>query len=739
MIHSRYRNCCLFTLGVLLSTGPALAQATPAPRPILRVPIRPVVATPVERVQIITPARADAVVIKAAEPDEVVRALPVRKQLPIANIRANPKVQLGQATLNFKPMLDNPRAPFNVAEKLRAMPQAATVLSEETTAFEIDQGMIVQSKLTYRLQPGVCRDSARSTAVARAGAQCSTRVDDPQLEAVYADRRNPHFVENPNQRGQVIADARSKRAQIRAQIMIDIAELRASLNDPARRSAIDAEVSAAEAARLATLSDDELATEMVNNAENSIEQIIFIPKEEAPPSIGVVKALLSTNGQGKTEQTTTLYNIVKAAGAVQAASGPMVDTTHNLTTRFFLTGFTLGREYEWRQRIEKSIKWCLVGCKKTYFAEIYAGFSYGFGLRFPMQLSGIYRYQSQNGVEKATLLPSYTTINGNAQQYLDAGLPSSQLFDGKELVAEAKAWAGAAYKLPVIGSGGVNFEVGKDFTTGLPAPFTNGQFRPPAPGESGLPAMQKIFDDFDLIGGRANFGVFGGQVFPAVKVELHSDALKFKLRDQVRGTTTIIENSGQAVDLGINPGDKSSRFTLGDPVYSLGFLVTPGLNARVFMDIEVWSNEWNWPIWLPQLAVQLPPGGVDFACHAGTTCVRSYNFSPSRKNEIEGPTSATDAELEEWGLKFDNQWLPQCPDKKCELAIKIVRQGTIFNVKKLTAEKEEASKSSGTFGLPNPAPVLQKDIAILNAYLSAHAQAGSLVDEAKLRVAKGGS
>ena len=167
--------------------------------------------------------------------------------------------------------------------------------------------------------------------------------------------------------------------------------------------------------------------------------------------------------------------------------------------------------------------------------------------------------------------------------------------------------------------------------------------------------------------------------------------------------------------------------------------MTPGLNARVFIDIEVWSDEWNWPIWLPQLAVQLPPGGVDFACHAGTACVRSYSFSPSRKNEIEGPTSATDAALEEWGLKFDNQWLPQCPDKKCEFAIKIVRQGTISNVKKLTAEKEAASKSSGPFGIPNPGLVLEKDVAIMNAYVSAQTQAGSLVDEAKLRVAKGGS
>ena len=29
-------------------------------------------------------------------------------------------------------------------------------------------------------------------------------------------------------------------------------------------------------------------------------------------------------------------------------------------------------------------------------------------------------------------------------------------------------------------------------------------------------------------------------------------------------------------------------------------------------------------MWFPDVAITLPPGGVDFSCHAGTVCRRSY-------------------------------------------------------------------------------------------------------------------
>lgn len=58
-------------------------QAAPAPMPI---PQRPII-TPIRDLTVLT------------------RAVPIRRQLPIAAIRAIPKISLGNATVNFTPVL----------------------------------------------------------------------------------------------------------------------------------------------------------------------------------------------------------------------------------------------------------------------------------------------------------------------------------------------------------------------------------------------------------------------------------------------------------------------------------------------------------------------------------------------------------------------------------------------------------------------------------------------------------
>lgn len=88
------------------------------------------------------------------------RALPIRRQLPIAAIRAVPQVSLGAATVNFTPVLQNPAALFNVANRLRNLPQLAKVERDEADVVEIDEGLLVRSALKYTVQPGACANQA---------------------------------------------------------------------------------------------------------------------------------------------------------------------------------------------------------------------------------------------------------------------------------------------------------------------------------------------------------------------------------------------------------------------------------------------------------------------------------------------------------------------------------------------------------------------------------------------------
>ena len=108
-------------------------------------------------------------------------------------------------------------------------------------------------------------------------------------------------------------------------------------------------------------------------------------------------------------------------------------------------------------------------------------------------------------------------------------------------------------------------------------------------------------------------------------MNLHSNGLQFTLNDELQKRSMQI-NSGQTISLGdaTSSNGDYSHFSVGNPVYNLGFTLTPGLAPTVFVDVAVWSDQWQWPVWFPQLAIDLPPGGMNFSCHAGTTCVMDF-------------------------------------------------------------------------------------------------------------------
>ena len=219
---------------------------------------------------------------------------------------------------------------------------------------------------------------------------------------------------------------------------------------------------------------------------------------------------------------------------------------------------------------------------------------------------------------------------------------SSQIFRGQEFVAELGAFAGYDYKLPVIGSGSKTLSAEINLAKMLPAPYTNGHFTPPMPGTTSG-EIPFVFSSVDLLMGYGNWGAAGVLVHPAVKVGLHSDSLRMTLHDNVAGTDQPIV-SGTRMRLGVDPARKQSNFWIGDPVYNLGFIVTPGVDAHAFIDVGVWSNHWHFPVWFPDIAIRLPPGGIDFSCHAETICRRDYAFNAGSAVDPTGAAGGISAE-----------------------------------------------------------------------------------------------
>ena len=610
----------LCTAASALSFTPGIAQAQAGP-PLTAVPmsprlppkagvIIPDVERPADALQIPALTQAaplrNAVIVQNANPLAAIQRLPVQRALSGAEVAATRSLKLGNATLDLTPVLANPEALPNVARRLQALP-GVTVKATDISAYVVPQGLIVRSFLNYEIRPGSCTNVTLRRAIEDAGGSCAERLSESQKLAGYSDPGSARFVADPAKRATAMAKARVEWAKQEAETKARVADFRTILSNPGEREKLVAAVGAAEVARLQGLNDEALAGELINAAETKIEDVMFIPEGDA---VDDTSRNMSPDWRRKLDIPIAIKS-----------------SRETLADQIYLTGFTLGRQYEWSKRIEKTIKWCWVGCAVTYYAGARAAFSYGFGLRFPVLVGGTYRYQETSPDDRnATLALTMRPINGTPAQYLASGLSSSQLFAGQEFVAELKASAGYEYKLPIIGEDRRNVDLfNYDLAAMLPAPFTNGQFEPPAPGGPG-PQIEFPFRSIDLLMGYGNWGAAGVKAHPLVKFELTSDKLRFKLHDAVAKRDIIAENGTRAT-LAIDREKGETRFALSDPVYNLAFTVTPGVEAHAFIDVGVWSDNWFFPIWFPQIAITLPPGGIDFSCHAETVCSRSFVYA----------------------------------------------------------------------------------------------------------------
>jgi len=581
----------------------------------------------------------------------------------LTDLRGHPEIALGDATVNFRTVLANPNALFNIAARLRGIPNMAVVTNDVTEVMEIDQGLVVHGELGYHILPGRCSNPSTRAALEQAGAACFDKKPRDARLAAFGDSRDPRFVAEPRNRERALqafdADVRAADSQVAGYT----AQLRQMFSDPVQRQKLDATVGAAEVDRLSNLTDDQLEDDLANSAEFDIQQTFFIPRNPAsalPGDVAKIK-FAAVSAPQNTLPPTGSTGIQPMAAPPPSGNVPVnpnvfkqtnetlvlpTQTTDlDLQPAIFLTGFTLGRDFEWSHRISFSIKWCIFGCKESYYIEPFASLTYGLGFRAPISTHLHYhRVAYSNDTARASVTADFTPIDGSVADYQATRLPQDLIFDGKELVAQVGAEAGLRYGLPVLGSGDFSIGGTYDFTRGLPFPLKNGQF-PPPPAGTELSAAPIIFSELDLLGGTANFGVAGGKVFPAAEVSLVANELSFVLHDEVSNTTAKVNRPDSTVSVGVGPGPfYNSHFAFGDPVYNIAFKITPGVDARLFVDVGVWSHDWDFPVWFPQLAVVLPPGGITFKCHDQTVC--EHDYMPTGNRDMAAEISQKNAGID---------------------------------------------------------------------------------------------
>jgi len=616
----------------------------------------------------------NSVTLQGGTQAQTMQRLHVVRQYAFQNLRANPRITVGEAKLDFTPMLDNPKALPNLAVRLQSMTQHVQVQANSSDVVEVDQGLVIHHLVTYQILPGKCADAGARAQLAAAGVSCFTRATESQRVAEFSVPGKARYVADAGKRQAAIAQFQQKSAAANAEATQHIAALRKSLADPTQRAAIVAKVGQAEATRLSSLNDDDLKDELINMSTQTFEETMFVPKIESS-NFAQPQKLTAVAGSGEVAaaqqlmrggsvptaspaQFPRLLKIVPSSELHLSGSGqPHGDQTADLSIGpyYYLTGFTIAHDYEWSWGVSISINWCVVGCTSTYGITLYAGFNYAFGLRFPIEAT--LKYQTTvhpNNSAEARFTPQFTPIEGDTNTFIQTGLDTSEVYGGQEIVAQVGAHAGFSVNLPVL-SNSQDFKVLVDFTQLLPAPYQGGRFQPPAPGSGGINSPY-FFNTIDLLGGLLNFGAVGGEVYPGVNINLHSNNLQFTLNDELSKRSSTI-NSGQTVpvaDASASNGDYS-HFSVGNPVYNLGFTLTPGLAPTVFVVIAVWSDQWQWPVWFPQLAIDLPPGGMNFSCHAGTTCVVDfqpvYNAATGQVKDMSAERDAADRTLHGGGCQ----------------------------------------------------------------------------------------
>lgn len=589
--------------------------------------------------------RPKRALIRPGRFSDQLKSLGPTRSITLTQLQSNPRFTIGKTQVDMTRVLANPQS---VAKRAAALSQLTDTVRINSTSFEateVKSGLIVRSFINYSLRPGACTVQARRVKLEAAGVRCATPMTKAERDKAYATPGNPRYIADPAQRAEALAAAEDDAKQLAK----DAAALRADLKIPQLRAEMVAAIGETEVKRLEGLSDADLAAEIANSGDTKMEDVSYIPVNDLAE---------------------TFKPAVKLGLVPPPPPGP-IKTEFDLGEKYFLAGFTFGREYEWRLRIEQRIKRCLIGCEKTYYVEAFAGFNYGLGLRFPIKVTGKATTVSAGGGKvTASVTPQFTALDGNQEQYLAAGLPPEKLFNAQEFVAQFGAHAGFGFDVPFYPALSVAFAKEIDFTDYLEGGFKGGNFPPPNPPKDGKPGDRLegniTLYDVDLIGGRANFGFVGAQVFPAAKIILTSNELSFTIADKNGAPPRTGVKSGQTVNLNADLQSGALEFDIKDPIYNLTLTVEPGITARLFVDIGLWGKTWDMPVFFPSLALTIPSGGVAFACHDGTVCTRDYTFTPNREERAL-------QELAKWAHEFESWGFAGCRDYICETQIRADR------------------------------------------------------------------
>jgi hypothetical protein len=313
--------------------------------------------------------------------------------------------------------------------------------------------------------------------------------------------------------------------------------------------------------------------------------------------------------------------------------GQIWGTSKSFPTRYFLTGWTVGRTIADCFEVEFA--------ESTWFTDrYYARFSYeveaGFGMRVPFSVD--VKSGGSGDTRSVTLAVDAVDVDEHGNPaYAAVGLPKSKVFDGHEFVMKLDARCNLYVSVP-----------GPNFDKSCPAPpkFDHDHDLDPVLGTETAKIGEWWVEGKDT-GLMLNFGAARVQVDLGVEANVTNGKIGVNV-SPLSGSSLTIQpgtrtfTSTTPFGFGVKRGASaaSGGFRLDKPTYGFDLRVVP--RARVVAAVSVAIFEYSWPI--SEYSFDDWSIGAPFVLerHADTTDHHDYDvfkLGPDKAQPNDGPAS----------------------------------------------------------------------------------------------------
>lgn len=461
------------------------------------------------------------------------------------------------------------------------------------TIYELDDRIVVDRKLVIPLADGACSKSSLPKAV-----------------------RDLCFRKNP------------RNARVKA-VTDDLDAIRIKLAKAPPDKVVHDGVTAARAAKM---NDDQLLELLLNGDDRTIHHVSVIPR--VPLARSGVKTLSDFRTKLPKRTVQTLPRAAKGP-LLPPKPGQIWGTSKSFPTRYFLTGFTVGRTIADSLEVEFA--------ESTWLTDrYYAKFSYhvdaGFGMRLPFSVAVKSGGMGDTRDVTLAVAPVDVDEHGNPA-YPAVRLPKNKAFDGDEFVLQFEAGCNLYVSVP-----GPNLD--KDCPT--PPSMNRSQDLDPVLGTESAKIRDWWLEGSDT-GLKLDYGIARVQIDLGVEADMTNGKIGVKLAPlpgsrfttMAAGTRTFTDRT--ALGFGMKRDASATRggFRIEQPTYGFDLRVVPRVRIVAGIDVGVFEHTWTMGAFsADDWAIEAP---FVLGRHDDTIDHHDYEVfgtSPDKAQPNDGPASA---------------------------------------------------------------------------------------------------